>query len=100
MVNATTSDGNSSDTTDQGGEMERKHKDDGSTTRMNRLEINKKMDYMRFKDHTSRSTTNYEYKYPLVGKTGVDAVHESCPQMVYIIKRIVICNMCKLMTEI
>jgi hypothetical protein len=25
---------------------------------------------------------------------GVDAVHESWPQMVYIIERIVICNMC------
>jgi hypothetical protein len=44
MVNAITSDGNSSDTTNQGGEMERKYKDDGSTTRINRLEINKKMD--------------------------------------------------------
>jgi hypothetical protein len=56
---------------------------------------------MRFKDHTSRSTTNYEYKYSQVRKTGVDAAHESCPQMVYIIKKeIVICNMCKLMTEI
>jgi hypothetical protein len=40
---------NSSDTTNQGGEMERKYKDDGSTTRKNRQEINKKMDYMRFK---------------------------------------------------
>jgi hypothetical protein len=37
---------------------------------------------------------NYEYKYPQVGKTGVDAVHGSCPQMVYIIERIVNCNMC------
>ena len=36
MVNATTSDGNSSDTTDQGVEMERKYKDDGSTTRLNK----------------------------------------------------------------
>ena len=36
-------------------------------------------------DHTSRSTTNNEYEYPQVRKTGVDAVHESCPQMVYII---------------
>ena len=68
--------------------MEIKYKDDGfSKTGRNRLEINKKMDYMRFKDHTSRSTTNYEYKYPQVGKTGVDAVHESCPQMVYIMKK-------------
>jgi hypothetical protein len=33
---------------------------------------------------------NYEYKYPQVGKTGVDAVHESCPQMVYFIERIII----------
>jgi hypothetical protein len=55
---------------------------------------------MRFKDHTSRSTTNSEYKYPQVGKTGGDAAHGSCPQMVYVIERIVICNMCKLMTEI
>ncbi len=44
--------------------------------RMNKTEDQQKMDYMRFKDHTSRSTTNYEYKYPQVGKTGVDAVHE------------------------
>ena len=34
MVNATNSDGNSSDTTNQGGEMERNYKDDGSSTRM------------------------------------------------------------------
>jgi hypothetical protein len=39
MVNTTTSDGNSSDATNQGGKMERNYKDDGSTTRMNRLEI-------------------------------------------------------------
>jgi hypothetical protein len=49
MVNATTSDGNSSDTTGQGGKMERNYKDDGSSTRMNRLEIKRKMGYMRFK---------------------------------------------------
>ncbi len=48
MVNTTTSDGNSSDTTNQGGEMERNYKDEGSTTRMNRLEI-EETDYMRFK---------------------------------------------------
>jgi hypothetical protein len=30
MVNATTSDGNSSGTTNQGGKMERNYKDDGS----------------------------------------------------------------------
>jgi hypothetical protein len=34
MVNATISDGNRSYTTNQRGEMERKYKDDGSTTRM------------------------------------------------------------------
>ncbi len=39
MVNTTNSDGNSSDTTDQGGEMVRNYKDEGSTARMNRLEI-------------------------------------------------------------
>ncbi len=63
MVNATNSDGNSSDTTDQGGEMVRNYKmeayvhlpeellsnkNDGSTTRLNRLEI-KEVEYMRFK---------------------------------------------------
>jgi hypothetical protein len=47
MVNGTNSDGNCSDTTDQGGEMVRNLKDEGSTTRMNRLEI-KEVDYMRF----------------------------------------------------
>ncbi len=31
MVNATNSDGNSSDTTNQGGKMERNYKDDGSS---------------------------------------------------------------------
>jgi hypothetical protein len=94
MVNATTSDGNSSDTTNQGGEMERRYKDDGYTTRMNRLEI-KRSGLYEIQDHTSRSTTNDEHKYPQVRKTGVDAVHESCPQMVNIMQRIVICNMCK-----
>ncbi len=68
MVNATTSDGNISDTTDQGGEMVRNYKDEGSTARMNRLEI-KKNGLYEIQDHTSRSTTNYEYKYPQVGKT-------------------------------
>ncbi len=48
MVNVTNSDGNSSDTTNQGGEMVRNYKDEGSTTRMNRVEI-KEVDYMRFK---------------------------------------------------
>ncbi len=42
MVNATNSDGNSSGTTDQGGKMVRNCKDEGSTARMNRLEIKKK----------------------------------------------------------
>ena len=39
---------NSSDTTNQGGKMERNYKDEDSTPRMNRLEI-KEMEYMRFK---------------------------------------------------
>jgi hypothetical protein len=37
--------------------------------------------------YSMASTTYYEYKYPQVGKTGVDAVHESCPQMVFIMKK-------------
>ncbi len=61
MVNATNSDGNSSDTTDQGGEMERNYKDEGFSTRMNRLEI-KRSGLYEIQDHTSRRTTNYEYK--------------------------------------
>ena len=39
---------NSSDTTNQGGKMERNYKDEDSTPRMNRLEI-KEMEYVRFK---------------------------------------------------
>ncbi len=58
MVNATNPDGNSSDTTSQGGEMVRNYKDEGSTARMNRLEDHQKMDYMRFKTtQKDRSTT-------------------------------------------
>ncbi len=86
MVKATYSDGNSSDTTDQGGEMERNYKDDGSTTRINRLDI-KRSGLYEIQDHTSRSTTNYEYKYP----------HEKLPtDGLYHKKNIVICNMCKI----
>jgi hypothetical protein len=86
MVNATTSDGNSSDTTNKGGKMEKNYKDDGSSTRMNRLK-KIKMDCMRFKTTQSRSTTTMN-KYPQVGNTGVDAVQESCPHMVYIMKEL------------
>ena len=39
MVNATNSDGNSSDTTDQGGEMEGNYKMMALQQRMNRMEI-------------------------------------------------------------
>ncbi len=87
MVNATNSDGNSSDTTDQGGEMVRNYK-------MKALQQDeqtgdqKKWTIWDSRSHTSRSTTNSEYKYPQVRKTGVDAVHESCPQMVYIMKEL------------
>jgi hypothetical protein len=43
MMESTTSDGNSSDTTNQGGkDGEKNYKNDGSTTRMNRLEISEK----------------------------------------------------------
>ncbi len=48
MVNATNPDGNSSDTTSQGGKMERNYKDEDSTPRMSKLEI-KEVEYMRFK---------------------------------------------------
>ncbi len=79
MVNATNCDGKSSNTTNQGGKMERNNKDDGSSTRMNRLEI-KENGLYEIQDHTKQKyNNNYEYKYPQVGKTGVDAVHEKLP---------------------
>ncbi len=53
MVNASTS-GNSSDTTGQGGKMERNYKDDGSSTRMNRLEINENGPY-EIQYHTGKT---------------------------------------------
>jgi hypothetical protein len=49
MVNATNSDGNSSDTTDQGGEMKRNYKDDGSTNKDEQTGDQKEVDYKRFK---------------------------------------------------
>ncbi len=78
MVNATNSDGNSSDTTDQGEEMVRKLQKDEQTGDQ------KEVDYMRFKSTQAEVQPTNEYKYPQVRKTGVDAVHESCTQMVYI----------------
>jgi hypothetical protein len=88
MVNATNSDGNSSDKTIQGGKMERNYKNDGSSTKVKQTGDQKSGIY-EIQDHTSRSTTTI-YKYPQVRKTGVDAVHGSCPQMVYIMKN---CNL-------
>jgi hypothetical protein len=41
-------------------------------------------------DHTNRKYNNYEYKYPQVRQTGVDAVHGSCPQMVYTMKNCIL----------
>jgi hypothetical protein len=38
-------------------------------------------------DHAEKQKYNNMNKYPQVRKTGVDAVHESCPQMVYIMKK-------------
>jgi hypothetical protein len=66
MVNATNSDGNSSDTTKSGKRDGEKLQDEGSTARMNKLEI-KRRGLFEIQDHTSRSTTNNEYKYPQVG---------------------------------
>jgi hypothetical protein len=45
----------------------------------------KEVDYMGFKITQAEVQPTMKYKYPQVRKTGVDAVHESCPQMVYII---------------
>ncbi len=84
MVNATNPDGKQFRHNKSGRQDGEKLQDEGSTPRMNRLEI-KGSGLYGIQDHTSRSTTNNEYKYPQVRKTGVDAVHESCPQMVYII---------------
>ncbi len=46
------------------------------------------MDHMRFKTTQKNRSTTTMNKYPQVGKTGVDAVHESWPQMVYIMKEL------------
>ena len=57
--------------------MERNYKDDGSST-AGQLGNTTEVDNMRFKD-----TLKLKYKhdeYPQVRKTGVDVVHESCPQ--------------------
>jgi hypothetical protein len=87
MVNATTSDGKTVQTQRIREERWReKLKDDGSSTRMNRQEI-KRSGIYEIQDHTNRSTTTM---HPQVRKTGVDAVHESCSQMVYIMKN---CNL-------
>ncbi len=59
MVNATNPESNSSDTTSQGGEMERKKYKNTrmmALQRMNRLKIKKNGIY-EIQDHTSRSTT-------------------------------------------
>ncbi len=79
-------------------EMERNYKDDGSSLRMNRLKI-RENELNEIEDHTSRSTTTMN-KYPQVGKTGIDAVHEKLPTDGLYHEIIVICYMCKLMTEI
>jgi hypothetical protein len=50
---------------------------------MNRLEI-KEVDYLRFKITQAEVQPTNGCEYPQVRKTGVDAVHESCPQMVHI----------------
>ncbi len=49
MVNATNSDGNSSDTTNQGGEMERNYKDDGSSNKDETDWRSREVEYMRFR---------------------------------------------------
>jgi hypothetical protein len=60
MVNATTSDGNSSDTTCQGGKMERKNnKGDGSSTRLADWKITESGTY-KIQDHTE--TTELQQK--------------------------------------
>ena len=86
MVNATTSDGNSSDTTCQGGMMERIYKDDGSST------AEQSWDYQIWNTWDSRPHKKTEVQqimkeYPQVRKTGVDAVHENCPRKVYNMKK-------------
>ncbi len=58
-------------------------KDDGSSTRLADWKINE-MKHMRFKttQKNNRITTKNMNKYPQVRKTGVDALHGSCAQMV------------------
>ncbi len=54
MVNATNSDGNSSDTTNQRGKDGEKLQDEGSTPRMNRLEIKKKWTIWDSRSHMQK----------------------------------------------
>ncbi len=58
------------------------NKDDGSSTRLADWKITE-MKHKRFKTTQKQQKYNKNMnKYPQVGKTGVDAVHGSCPQMV------------------
>jgi hypothetical protein len=59
-----------------------------------------KMDNMRFKTTQKNRSTTTMKKYPQVGKTGVGAVHESCPKKVYIMKKCNLKYICVMMTEI
>jgi hypothetical protein len=68
------------------------YKDDGSSTRMNRLEINENGPYEN-QEHTEKQKYNNMNKYPQVRKTGVDAEHEKLPTDGLYHERIVICNM-------
>jgi hypothetical protein len=72
--------------------MERNYKDDGSSTRMNEQTGDHWNGPYEIQDHIENRSTTTINKYPQVGKN-VDAVHGSCPQMVYIMKEIKFVNL-------
>ncbi len=63
------------------------NKDDGSSAKDETDWRSREVEYMRFRITQQKYNKN-EYKYPQVRKTGVDAVHGSCPQTVYIMKEL------------
>ena len=69
--------------------MERKNTRMMALQRMKQIEDQRNGIYEDSGPHQQKYNY-YEYEHPQVRKTGVDAVHGSCPQMVYIMKN---CNL-------
>ncbi len=66
--------------------MERNYKDDGSTTRMNRLEI-KEVDYMRLKTTQAEVQPTMNISTHKSERQVLMQHMKNCPQMVYIMQK-------------